>query len=205
MPRLLIATTNPSKFREYASHLEGEGIDIKSLADFPGIEPPEEIHTTFLENALLKARYYFGETRIPCVTDDGGLMIDYLDGAPGVSSRRWLGRAAADQELAEAVLEKMKGVVPEKRGARLGGVMVFHDGVHTLHREHWTEGIIAEEILDEIRDGFPYRSLFLIPQFEKPYSRLSEEEHEEVNFRRKSIVAMRPEIFSLLGVRRDTM
>ncbi|MDP3770543.1 MAG: non-canonical purine NTP pyrophosphatase [Candidatus Sungbacteria bacterium] len=199
MKPLLIATTNPAKFEEAAEGLSGDGIEIRSLKDFPDIIPVEEIGDTFEENAVLKAKGYFEQTHIPCIADDGGLMIDYLGGAPGVHSNRWLGRVASSEELAHAIIEKMAGVEEEKRTARLGGFIIFWDGVHMLKQECWLEGYIAEQLMGEIKPGFPYRPLLMIPQFGKPYSELTQEEHDQVNFRRKNLRALKPEMLKLLG------
>ena len=198
MSSLLVATTNPAKFEEASQMLSDMDLILHGLKDFSNIKEVEEIGATFEENAVLKAKGYFEQTKIPCIADDGGLMIDYLDGAPGVHSKRWLGYDATDQELAEAVLEKMKGVPKEKRTARLGGWIVFWDGIHLLTSENWIHGYIADHLMGEIKKGFPYRPLLMIPQFHKPYSELTEEEHAQINFRRKNLRILKPEILKIL-------
>lgn len=198
MPKVLIATTNPSKFQESSSCLAEEGVEILGLRDFPNIAPPEESGSTFEENALLKAKWYFAKTGIPCTADDGGLLVDYLGGAPGVDSHRWLGKSATDYELAAAILERLQGIPQPERTARLGACIVFWDGRHLLKREYFTEGYIADRLMGEVKDGFPYRAIFMIPQFGKPYCDLTDEEHEQVNFRRKTLKELKPNIFKLL-------
>ncbi|MEK9195719.1 MAG: non-canonical purine NTP pyrophosphatase, partial [Patescibacteria group bacterium] len=183
MKSLLIATTNPAKFEEASFVLRSSGLNILGLKDFSTV-PVEETGATFEENAILKAKGYFEQTKTACIADDGGLMIDYLAGAPGVHSKRWLGYEASDQELAQAVIEKMRGVPKEQRTAKLGGFVIFYDGSHLLKSECWLHGYIAGILMGEIKVGFPYRSLLMIPEFNKPYSDLSEEEHDQVNFRR---------------------
>lgn len=199
MASLLIATTNPAKFEEASFVLRSSGLTILGLKDFPHIISVEETGITFEDNAILKAKGYFEQTHIPCIADDGGLMIDYLDGAPGVHSKRWLGHDASDEELARAVLEKMQHVPKEKRTARLGGLIVFWDGINFLKQENWVHGYITERLMGEIKPGFPYRPLLMIPQFNKPYSDLTEEEHAEVNFRRKNLETLKPQILNILG------
>jgi len=155
-------------------------------------------------------------------------VIDALGGLPGVHSHRWVkakgfdgkfsepaepreskkfpgvlprgqnGYEATDQEFAEAVLKKMEGIAQEKRTARLGGVMIFWDGEHGIKKENWTEGYIADRIMGDIQPGFPYRAILMIPQFGKPYGMLTDEEHEQVNFRRKNIQSLKPEILKFL-------
>ena len=198
MRSLLIATTNPAKFEEASAMFAGANLTILGLKDFSAIAPVEETGGTFEENAILKAKGYFEQTKTPCIADDGGLMIAYLNDAPGVHSKRWLGYDANDDELAAAVLEKMRGVPQEKRTARLGGVIVFWDGKHLLKQENWIEGYIADHLMGEIKKGFPYRPILMIPQFGKPYSDLTEEEYAHVNFRRKNLSALKPEILQYL-------
>ena len=198
MRSLLIATTNPAKFEEASSLLAESNLTILGLKDFSAITAVEETGATFEENAILKAKGYFEQTNVPCIADDGGLMIDCLDGAPGVHSKRWLGHDASDEELAAAVLEKMSGIPQEKRTARLGGLIVFWDGEHLLKQENWIEGYITEKLMGEIKKGFPYRPLLMIPQFGKPYSDLTKEEHDQVNFRRKNLQILKPKILEML-------
>ncbi|MEK9201561.1 MAG: non-canonical purine NTP pyrophosphatase [Patescibacteria group bacterium] len=229
MKSLLIATTNPAKFEEANFVLQSSGLRILGLKDFPTV-PVEETGATFEENAILKAKAYFDQTKTPCIADDGGLMIDHLHGAPGVHSKRWVkassfdgkssepcnstcerkgfprvsprgrnGHDASDQELADAVIDKMKGVPQEQRTAKLGGFIIFYDGIHLLKSECWLHGYIAENLIGEIVPGFPYRPLLMIPQFNKPYSNLTEEEHDKVNFRRKNLEVLRPKILEILS------
>ena len=198
MRKLLIATTNPSKFNEAKGVFEEDGLEILGLKDFPQIKQVPETGETFEENAVIKAKGYFSQALIPCIADDGGLAVDYLDGAPGVHSNRWLGHPASDLELAETILKKLEGVLQEKRTARLGGFIVFWDGKNLLKEENYIEGYISERIMDEVKPGFPYRPILMIPQFNKPYSALTHEEHELVNFRRKNLRALKPKILELL-------
>lgn len=198
MKKLLIATTNPAKLEEILSILTEPGLKIISLKDFPNIKPVPETGDTFLENAFLKAKGYFAQTSVPCIADDGGLMVDALDGAPGVHSHRWLGHQASDQELAEAVLKKLEGVAREKRTAHLGGVAVFYDGTHFFKEENYVEGYITEQMMSDIRPGFPYRPIFMVARFNKPFSNLTEEEDREVGARQRSFRALKPKILELL-------
>jgi XTP/dITP diphosphohydrolase len=88
---LLLATTNPGKIREIRSVLTGAPVSLAVLGDFPPIPEPEETGRTFAENALLKARYYAGAVGLATVAEDSGLVIDVLDGRPGVASARYPG------------------------------------------------------------------------------------------------------------------
>src|SRR3989344_123565 len=146
MRELLAATTNPGKLKEIQMVFAdagaklpkdgrpndnsasvrgvnprisraGVGVKLLSLRDFPGVSKAEETGETFEENAVLKAKYYFGKTGVPTLADDGGCMVDALRGLPGVHSHRWLGEHATDLDIARAIVEKLKGVPREKRTA----------------------------------------------------------------------------------------
>lgn len=198
--KLCIATTNPAKFEEARLVLQGGHFEVFGLRDFSGIATVEETGATFEENAILKARGYFSQIGIPCIADDGGLEVEYLDGEPGVASSRWLGEEATDEDRANAVLKKLAGVPPEKRKARLGGFMVFYDGAHILKSENWVEGHIAERLMGEITRGFPYRPIFTVSQFGKSYNELTSKEYEQINFRHRNLNALIPEIIKMLNL-----
>ena len=193
MIKILIATKNPGKAREMKIFL-GSGFEIVCLADLPNTPDIEENGNTFEENALLKARFYFDWSGIPSVADDAGLEIDYLNGEPGVLSRRWPsfteasegrpGSEKTDEELINLALEKLKGVPKEKRTARLRTVGLYYDGKNTLSRTASVEGYITEDYCGHCEKGYPFRSIFWIPKFSKLYQDLTHEEHEEINHRK---------------------
>lgn len=212
--KLLVATTNAAKFREACDALGDAKLEILGLQDFPHVSPVPETGETFRENAVLKAKGYFKQTNIPCIADDGGLVVDYLGGMPGVHSHRWLDRrdaqglerpdvqgirrAASDRELAEAILERLEGVPRPERAARLGGVIAFWDGKHLLENENWIHGYIADRLTGPVAPGFPYRALLMIPEFNKSYAELTPEEHRQVNFRYKNLELLKPHIMEHL-------
>lgn len=198
MKKLLFGTTNAAKLGEARLMMQDSGVEILGLKDIFSIRQVEETGETFEENAILKAKGYFEQTGVPTIADDGGLVIDALGGLPGVHSHRFLGYEATDQQLAEAVLEKMKNIPQEKRTARLGGVMIFWDGEHLIKQERWTQGYIAHCLMTSVQPGFPYRAILMIAQFNKSYGTLTQEEHEQVNFRRKNLAALKPRILELL-------
>src|ERR1700756_1618298 len=122
MAELLIATTNSAKFAEYRELTREFNLRLLSLRD-AGIdrEAPEGA-ATFRDNARIKAAFYFKQSGLPTLADDGGLEVDALGGAPGVQSHRWLGADTDDRRLAEEVVRRMVGVEPEQRTARLRAV-----------------------------------------------------------------------------------
>ena len=181
--KILIATKNPGKAREMKSFL-GSGLETVSLVELPDAPDVEETGNTFEENALLKARFYFDWSGIPSIADDAGLEIDYLNGEPGVLSRRWPGYEATDEELIEMALKKLEGVPKERRTAHLRTVGLYYDGENTLSRTASVEGYITEDYCGYCEKGYPFRSIFWIPKFNKLYQDLTHEEHEEMNHRK---------------------
>src|SRR6267154_4507378 len=130
MTRLLIATTNPAKLAEYQLLLRELPLEPVSLRDLGITDAPEESGATFLDNALIKARFYFERAGIATLADDGGLEIDALGGEPGVRSHRWLPHGEnSDRALVDEVIRRMQGVEPAQRTARIRAVaaLIFPD------------------------------------------------------------------------------
>jgi len=204
--KLLIGTKNPGKFAEMAQFL-GPDLELVSLRDLSDAAPDvAETAKTLEANAILKARTYFAWSGIPTVADDAGLEIDALGGEPGVMSRRWptLGELATgivprektDEEMIAMALERLAGVPREQRTARLVMVGAFHDGRRTLTASAAIEGIITERQMVQHTKGYPFRSIFWVPQFGKTYEELTEAEHAAVNHRREAYGKLRQLILS---------
>ena len=115
---LLIATTSAHKFTEIAEFLDGIPYELKSLRDFPAIDAPEENGDSFEANAIIKARAYGEHFGIACVADDSGLVVDALDGAPGIYSARYAGDGASDQDNNAKLLAALESVPADQRTAR---------------------------------------------------------------------------------------
>jgi len=191
--KILIATKNPGKVREIKFFLGSgfEAISFSELVDAPDVE---ETGKTFEDNAILKAKKYFEWSGIPTVADDSGLEIDYLNGEPGVKSRRWpsfaeasagkLGREKTDQELIDMALERLKGVPREKRTAHLVAVGAYYDGKNLITERGSTDGYIVEEQKAQCEPGYPFRAIFWMPRFDKLYQDLTPEEHNQINHRK---------------------
>lgn len=182
--RILIATKNPGKLREIKEIFDGE-FECVSLLDFEDAPEVEETGETFLENAILKAKACFEWSGLPSVADDGGLEIDFLNGEPGVKSRRWPGYEASDEELIEMALRKLESVPWEKRTASLVSVGVFYNGKKPFSARESINGYIAEKAADKFEKGYPFRGIFWVPEFGKLYQDLTHEEHEKINHRRR--------------------
>ena len=203
MRRLLIATTNRAKLDEYRLILRGVGIELEavSLADVGITENPEETGATFIENALIKARFYFERARIATLADDGGLEVDALGGEPGVRSHRWLGGSGgddSDEALVAEVIRRMKGVAAARRTARIRAAIALIDDDGGVRRERTAEaaieGIIGERAYPEIRAGFPYRAVLVIPGRNCYLGELGDEEEAQLSQRRVAVLKLRDEL-----------
>lgn len=121
--RVVLATGNPGKAREIQALL-GDGWEVVLQSQL-GVTPAQETGTTFLENALLKARHASGAAGLPAIADDSGLEVDALGGAPGVISARYAGDGASDQDNVDRLLAEMADVAEPQRTARFRCVMVY--------------------------------------------------------------------------------
>ncbi len=183
MRRILIATSNPGKLRDFVGAAAPHGIEIAGIPNFASIPPVVEDGLTFEANARKKAeeysRYVSGEI---VLADDSGLDVDALNGAPGVHSARY----AADQpHIAEAntddlannarVLYELKDVPPQKRTARFVCVLATaRDGNTLATFRGAAEGVILEA--PRGTNGFGYDPLFYFPQIGKTFAELTAEE-----------------------------
>ncbi|GIW66566.1 MAG: non-canonical purine NTP pyrophosphatase [Candidatus Parcubacteria bacterium] len=185
---ILIGTKNKAKINEIRfglRNLENLGLKIIDLESLKFEKDVEENGETFKENALIKAKFYYSHFNIPVISDDGGLLIPYLNNEPGVKSRRWLGYKASDEELIEAVLTRMKTAKGIERKAYLYTCMCFYDYKNeiVIFEEEKISGYIANKPSQNRINGYPYRSLFIVEKFNKYYDDLSEEEHNKLNHR----------------------
>jgi XTP/dITP diphosphohydrolase len=122
--RVVLATGNPGKLREFAELLGPLGIELLPQSRF-GIEPPEETGETFVANALLKARHAAARSGLPAMADDSGLEVDALGGAPGVRSARYAGEGAGDAANVAKLLAALRNVDAAARGARFRCVIAL--------------------------------------------------------------------------------
>ncbi len=193
LQRLLLATTNSGKVLEYKALLGELPIQLVSLKDAGITMAAEEDGKTFEENSVKKAMTYHSLTGLPVLADDGGIEIDYLNGEPGVLSRRWPGYEAEDEELISMTLEKLKGAPKKKRTARLVVcITLLSPGDSTLYiAEAAKEGIIGIKPVN-YKEGYPFRALFYLPDMKKYYSELSDEDEIRVGHRKKAIETLLP-------------
>ena len=159
--RVVLASGNAGKLAEIRALLAGSGIELVPQSDFD-VPEVEETGTTFVENAIIKARHAAGYAGLPAIADDSGLEVDALGGAPGVRSARFAGPDADDAANNRLLLERLSGLTAAQRSARFRCVMVFlpHPASPApVIREATWEGRIGEAPRGE--NGFGYDPLFL--------------------------------------------
>lgn len=185
----IIATHNMKKRDEMQRILAPLGIRVL-LAEEAGIEltDAEETGTTFEENAFIKAESGCKESGMPCIADDSGLAVDYLDGAPGVYSARYAGEHGNDDANNKKLLDALEGLAPEERGAAYVSVAccVYPDGTKLIARGECRGTIGYDEIGN---GGFGYDPLFLPVEYngEKTMAQLTAEEKDAISHRGKSV------------------
>lgn len=194
---LLLATNNEGKIKEYKEIFRQLGLAIQtiSLKELGITEKFEENGTSFEENAGEKARFYCKLSGMPTLADDGGLEIDYLNGEPGVLSRRWPGYEATDEELRHMVFEKLKGVPKEKRGAQLRvAIAITKDCERIYIFQSTLRGYIVEDEREAGRllEGYPFRSLIYLPEQNIVLSKLRFEEEVKLGHRIKALREAEP-------------
>lgn len=176
----VVATRNRDKAREIREIMGGR-FDLRALSDFP--EAPEVVEdgSTYLENAMKKARSCFRATGLPSLADDSGLEVDFLDGAPGVRSSRFAGEGGDYRANNRKLLEAMKGVPRENRTARFRCVVALADA----DGEAWVEGICEGLILDACRgeSGFGYDPVFFVPDENRTFAEMSPDEKNAISHR----------------------
>ena len=195
MKKLLIGTKNKAKINELSKLLSELPFQLVSLKDINLADNVEEDGTTYHENSQKKALFYANKSRLPTISDDGGLEIVALDYKPGVRSRRWLGYEATDEELINHLLKVSKELPDNNREAYFKTVVSFAlPGGKVWSVTGEVKGIIAKKPLLKIIKGYPYRSFFFLPQLNKFYheSELSSEEAELYNHRYKAIQTLMP-------------
>jgi len=183
--KLLIATNNQGKIREYRTLLKDMPFVLVSLADETMMTVVEETGTTFKENAGLKAESIAAKSRLLTLADDSGLEVDALNGEPGVMSARYAGDEATDAERIDYLLSKMKDVPEGKRTARFRCVIAIADP--DGETEYFTgecEGIVPFEPAGEL--GFGYDPILYIPEFGKTLAELGPEIKNRISHRARA-------------------
>lgn len=201
MTKLLIATNNPGKVREYEEMLQDlPGIEITFPAQ-EGLDlEVEESGGTFEENARLKAAAYCLVSGLPTLADDSGLEVDALDGAPGVRSARYAGPGASDADRYRKLLAELAGRPAGRRSARFRCVVALALPRGTVHTAEGTcEGQIGLAPRGEF--GFGYDPIFIVAgQGGRTMAELEPEVKNRISHRARAIQAMLPDLKRLLSL-----
>lgn len=186
MKELIIATKNVGKAKEFVKIFEPLGFKVKTLLDFPSAPDIEETGVTFEENALLKANGISNLLQKMVLADDSGLVIDALDGRPGVYSARYAGVEKDDEANIEKVLEEMKDVPTEKRTAHFHCTLAL---VIPNKEPVIINGTCEGMILTERRGdkGFGYDPIFYVPSLGKTMAEMTPEEKNGISHRGNAI------------------
>ena len=182
--RFVLATHNPGKLQEMGEILRDLGVEVVSPAALGIPVDVEETGTTFLENALLKAKAICRAANLPAIADDSGLCVDALNGAPGVYSARYGGEGLDDRGRCMLLLNSMRGATTRAAHFSCAVACVFPNG-DTLTAEGRCDGSIAYAPLGD--GGFGYDPVFLLPGTGKTFGQLSQEEKSAVSHRGKAL------------------
>ncbi|HZP58372.1 MAG TPA: XTP/dITP diphosphatase [Dehalococcoidia bacterium] len=194
-PKLVIATNNPGKLREFRELLDGCGFELVTPADLGVPFGPEETGATFEENAKIKAVEAARATGLISLADDSGLEVDALAGRPGIFSARYAGAGMTDPELSDEdrvriVLDEMRGVPDDRRSARFRCVIAIATPGGTVQT---VEGVFEGRLTHEPRgaNGFGYDPIFLVPELGKTSAELPPEEKNAMSHRGQAALKAR--------------
>lgn len=188
---LVIATTNQNKLKEFKEILKDLDIEICSLADFGPIPEVIEDGETFDNNAYKKAWHTAKVLGLPAIADDSGLVVEALNGEPGVYSARYSGENATDEENVTKLLSELKGV--DNRKAQFQCVLsIAVPGGPALTYEGSCEGTIIDERRGD--NGFGYDPIFYFEELNKTFAELDSEEKHKVSHRGKALAQVKAEV-----------
>lgn len=189
--KLIFASQNQGKIREVKSIFNDSQFDIISLYDLGNNIHIEETGTTFSENAFIKAKGIFDYYKEPVIADDSGIVIEQLNGRPGVYSARYAGENSTDEENNLKVLNELKEF-PEPHKAKYVCIAVFYDGKNLIE----TIGELHGRIIKEPRGtgGFGYDPIFVPDGYEKTVAELELEEKNKISHRAKAFNKLHEEL-----------
>ncbi len=196
---LVIATRNPGKLIEVRELLSDLPIKLRSLLDFPQTTEVEETGATFDENAAIKASAYAQQTGAWTLSDDSGLEVDALDGAPGIFSARYAGRRASDAERIELLLWELARTGDEERRARFVAAIALADPEGRIIKISTgrVEGHIAPSPRGE--NGFGYDPVFVPEGYKQTFGELTSETKQFISHRSRALADMRAFLLKLFG------
>jgi XTP/dITP diphosphohydrolase len=199
MVKLLIATNNPGKLREYQEILANLPVELVSPADAGLTLDPEETGSTFAENAIIKAQAFAQASGLLTLADDSGLEIDALNGEPGVYSARYGNTAKRDHEgRYRLVLEKLATIPSDQRTARFKCVVALATAETVVGTaEGAVEGVIT--VAPKGDGGFGYDPIFFVSEFGRTMAQLTSDEKNSISHRSRAVHAAMPMIEQFCG------
>src|ERR1041384_996154 len=197
MRTLLIATRNRGKLKEIQKLLEDLPFKIVDLSQYPSIETVEESGDTFADNASLKASSYARQAGVLTLADDSGLIVDALDGAPGVHSARYAGEGASDGERTEKLTRALAKVPQSQRGARFVSVIAIarHNGEIVNVSVGECKGQIDLPPLGD--GGFGYDPIFIPEGFTQSFGQLEPAEKNRISHRARALTKAKAFLLTL--------
>jgi len=197
--QLILATNNKDKIFEISKILEGLDIEILNAGDFDDFPDVEETGKTLMENAALKVKSVCQRYRLPCLADDTGLEVDYLNGEPGVMSARFAGEGCSYADNNKKLLKLLEGVPSEKRSARFKTIIAFSNSVGEIHTvEGVLEGAIGTEQKGDY--GFGYDPVFIVADRGIRLAEMPPEEKNRISHRGRALEKIRPIILKAFGI-----
>lgn len=198
MKNIIVATQNKGKAKDFEAIFQPYGYNVLTLHDVATDMDIEETGTTFEENAILKAQALAERLQMFVIADDSGLVIDALNGAPGVYSARYAGLEKSDEANMDKVLEELSQVADHERTARFCCAIALA-GPNTITRTVTgkCEGTIARHKKGE--NGFGYDPIFFVPQLGKMMAELTPEQKSAISHRGNAIKKIEAELPNLLA------
>ena len=195
--RIIFATGNEGKMREVRMILADLGLEILSMKEAGAHIDVEEDGTTFAENAEIKARAVWQQTGDIVLSDDSGLVVDYMGGEPGIYSARWMGEDTSYDIKNQAIIDRLADAKEEERTARFVSAIaaVLPDG-SVVHTEGTVEGLIAH--VPAGNNGFGYDPIFFLPEYGMTSSEIPLEKKNEISHRGKALEAMKIKLKEVL-------
>ena len=192
--QIVLASGNKGKIAEIQAILQQQSIDVISQSHF-NVTEVDETGTTFIENAIIKARHAAKISQLPAIADDSGLEVDALDGQPGVHSARYAGLPSNDQNNTDKLLHALTNIPANQRSARFHCVMVFmahaNDPSPLIAHGVW-EGRIAVEKSGD--NGFGYDPVFYIPELNSMSAALEPALKNTLSHRAQALKLLMPQI-----------
>ncbi|QUM87632.1 XTP/dITP diphosphatase [Moritella sp. 36] len=190
MSKVVLATGNLGKVREMSALLAEFGLEVLPQSNF-NIVDADETGTTFIENAIIKAKHAAALTGLPAIADDSGLAVDALQGVPGIYSARYAGVDASDRDNLLKLLDALKGVPTAQRTARFHCVLVYmthaEDPTPLVCHGSW-DGVITEQPSGE--DGFGYDPIFFVESEGCTSAELTKQRKSELSHRGQALTKL---------------